>query len=207
MRFFSCSTRSPRLHALLRATRRRARRWCAVLHAARAPARRGLRARHEAPLPALRPGKLWYERPIYYMGNHLSFVPGRRDVIPWPSYTKRRSTTNSNWARDRHPHPQRHARGRDHATGGFVVVNDFSARDVQYPEMNSGFVPGEGEELCQRSMRGRHRRRNSLRGESGRRSEGEWQNLSTGHNHGMRYPALGGRRPRLRPANNCCPAN
>lgn len=92
------------------------------------------------PFPALRPGKLWYERPIYYMGNHLSFVPDGA-TIPWPSYTK---------ALDYElelglviAHPIRNATPEDAiaAIGGFVVVNDFSARDVQYPEMNSGFGP------------------------------------------------------------------
>ena len=36
------------------------------------------------PFPALRPKSLWYERPIYYMGNHLSFLP-EGATIPWPS--------------------------------------------------------------------------------------------------------------------------
>jgi 2-keto-4-pentenoate hydratase/2-oxohepta-3-ene-1,7-dioic acid hydratase in catechol pathway len=92
------------------------------------------------PFPALRPKKLWYERPIYYMGNHLSFLPDGA-TIPWPSYTK---------ALDYElelglviAHPIRDASPEDAvaAIGGFVVVNDFSARDVQYAEMTSGFGP------------------------------------------------------------------
>ena len=78
------------------------------------------------PFPALRPKKLWYERPIYYMGNHLSFLPDGA-TIPWPSYTK---------ALDYElelglviAHPVRNATPEDAiaAIGGFVVVNDFSA--------------------------------------------------------------------------------
>ena len=90
--------------------------------------------------PALRPKALWYERPIYYMGNHLSFLPDGA-TIPWPSYTR---------ALDYElelgiviAHAVRNATPEEAvaAIGGFVVVNDFSARDVQYREMTSGFGP------------------------------------------------------------------
>ena len=90
--------------------------------------------------PPLRPKPLWYERPIYYMGNHLSFLP-EGATIPWPSYTK---------ALDYElelgiviAHAVRNATPEEAvaAIGGFVVLNDFSARDVQYPEMTSGFGP------------------------------------------------------------------
>lgn len=92
------------------------------------------------PPGVLRPKPIWYEKPIYYMGSHLSFVT-HGDVIPWPAYTKAldyelelgvvigRPLFNAT--------PEQALR----AIGGFVVVNDFSARDVQYPEMRSGFGP------------------------------------------------------------------
>ncbi len=57
------------------------------------------------------------------MGSHVNFFADD-DELPWPSYT----------------------RALDYelelgAIGGFVVINDLSARDVQYPEMKSGFGP------------------------------------------------------------------
>ena len=92
------------------------------------------------PFPALRPKKLWYQRPIYYMGNHLSFVPDGA-TIPWPSYTKaldyelELGVVLARAVRDATPEEA------VTAIGGFVVLNDFSARDVQYAEMTSGFGP------------------------------------------------------------------
>jgi 2-keto-4-pentenoate hydratase/2-oxohepta-3-ene-1,7-dioic acid hydratase in catechol pathway len=95
---------------------------------------------HGEPHPDLRPRPLWYEKPIYYVGNHLSFIPDGA-TVPWPAYTR---------ALDYElelgvviARPIRDAAPDDavQAIGGFVVVNDFSARDVQYPEMTSGFGP------------------------------------------------------------------
>lgn len=92
------------------------------------------------PHPELLPKKLWYEKPIYYMGNHLSFL-SEGATIPWPNYTK---------ALDYElelgvviVRPIRNATPEEalSAIGGFTVLNDFSARDIQYPEMTSGFGP------------------------------------------------------------------
>lgn len=90
--------------------------------------------------PALRPKALWYQQPIYYMGNHLAFVTDG-DAIAIPSYTSAldyeleigfvlaRGLFNAT--------PEQ----AEAAIGGFVVFNDFSARDVQLQEMQSGFGP------------------------------------------------------------------
>lgn len=92
------------------------------------------------PFPPLRPKKLWYERPIYYMGNHLSFLPDGA-TIPWPRYSKavdyelELGVVIAQPIRDATPEEA------VAAIGGFVVLNDFSARDVQYAEMTSGFGP------------------------------------------------------------------
>lgn len=92
------------------------------------------------PFPPLRPHKLWYQQPIYYLGNHLSFLPDGA-TIPWPSYTRaldyelELGIVIAQAVRDATPEE---AIG---AIGGFVVLNDFSARDVQYAEMQSGFGP------------------------------------------------------------------
>ncbi len=90
--------------------------------------------------PDLKPKPLWYQKPIYYVGNHLSFIPHEASV-PWPPYSQ---------ALDYElelglviARPIRNATPDEAvaAIGGFVVINDFSARDVQYPEMTSGFGP------------------------------------------------------------------
>lgn len=90
--------------------------------------------------PKLKPKKLWYRQPIYYMGNALTVV-GDGATITRPSYTKAldyelelgfvlsREICNAS------------SKEAEAAIGGFLVVNDFSARDVQLDEMASGFGP------------------------------------------------------------------
>ena len=84
--------------------------------------------------PQLRPKPLWYKRPIYYMGNHLSFYPDGA-TIPWPSYTQALDYELELGVIIAHavasPSPEEALA----AIGGFVLVNDWSARDVQVPEM------------------------------------------------------------------------
>lgn len=97
-------------------------------------------AAHGEPHPDLRPRPLWYEKPIYYVGNHLSVIPDGA-TVPWPAYTRaldyelELGVVIAQSIRDATPDDALRA------IGGFVVVDDFSARDVQYPEMTSGFGP------------------------------------------------------------------
>ncbi len=89
------------------------------------------------PFPKLRPGDLWYEQPIYYLGNHLTFHPDG-GTIPWPGYSRRLDYELELGmviaATVRDVTPEEGLR----AVGGFTVVNDLSARDVQYREMTEG---------------------------------------------------------------------
>ncbi|MGB3623338.1 MAG: fumarylacetoacetate hydrolase family protein, partial [Ketobacter sp.] len=90
--------------------------------------------------PPLKPKPIWYQQPIYYFSNHLNLA-GDHQTIEWPSYcrfldyelelafviTKPLRNATEQQARE--------------AIGGFMVLNDFSARDVQLQEMRSGFGP------------------------------------------------------------------
>jgi 2-keto-4-pentenoate hydratase/2-oxohepta-3-ene-1,7-dioic acid hydratase in catechol pathway len=79
-------------------------------------------------------------QPIYYFGNHLTMVPSGT-AIRSPSYTKALDyELELGWILSR---PLFNATPEQAlaAVGGFVVVNDFSARDVQRAEMQSGFGP------------------------------------------------------------------
>ena len=90
--------------------------------------------------PKLRPHALWYRQPIYYMGNHLN-VATDGDDIAVPSYTHALDyELELGFVLAR---PLRDARpdAAEAAIGGFIVLNDFSARDVQAAEMASGFGP------------------------------------------------------------------
>lgn len=89
-----------------------------------------------------RPARIWYEKPIYYMGNHLRFVTEGHPVA-FPSYSRALDYELELGALI--VRPIRNAKETEalSAVGGFVVFNDFSARDVQVPEMRSGFGPGK----------------------------------------------------------------
>lgn len=92
------------------------------------------------PHPELRPKPLWYQQPIYYVGNHLSFIPDGA-TVPWPPYTQALDYELELGVIIAQPLRNATPEQAAAAIGGFVVVNDFSARDVQYPEMTSGFGP------------------------------------------------------------------
>ncbi|NNK09161.1 MAG: fumarylacetoacetate hydrolase family protein [Myxococcales bacterium] len=92
-------------------------------------------------LPArMRPKPIWYEKPIYYMGSHINFFADG-DTLPWPAYTSALDYELELGAVICRPLHDASPEQALRAIGGFVVVNDVSARDVQYPEMTSGFGP------------------------------------------------------------------
>ncbi|MFZ5674128.1 MAG: fumarylacetoacetate hydrolase family protein [Pseudomonadota bacterium] len=93
-----------------------------------------------AVFPAFRPPKLMARQPLYYFGNHLTIVASGAPV-KIPSYSKALDyELELGWVLAR---PLLNATPDEalDAIGGFVVVNDFSARDVQRAEMQSGFGP------------------------------------------------------------------
>lgn len=91
-------------------------------------------------LPALRPNRLWYAQPIYYLNNPLTFVPSGTPV-EFPSYTQaldyelQLAFVIGSPLRDAAP------ADAEKAITAFVIMCDFSARDVQIPEMKSGMGP------------------------------------------------------------------
>lgn len=90
--------------------------------------------------PAFRPVPFWYQNPMYYMGNHLNFVTDNHPVS-FPSYSEALDYELEVGAIIVHPLKNATPKEALNAIGGFVVLNDFSARDVQLPEMRSGFGP------------------------------------------------------------------
>ena len=100
------------------------------------------------PFPALKPKKAFYENPIYYKGNILSFF-GDGETITYPKYatlldyelelgmiiTKDIFNATEQEALD--------------SIGAFCIFNDFSARNVQYHEMKStGFGPCKSKDFA-----------------------------------------------------------
>src|SRR5947209_4760067 len=86
--------------------------------------------------PLYRPKRGFYEHPVFYVGNHLAFYPDGA-VIPWPHA--------SDWfdfelelgfVIARPVHDGDRAAG-EAAIGGFFVLNDWSARDVQAHDLRT----------------------------------------------------------------------
>jgi 2-keto-4-pentenoate hydratase/2-oxohepta-3-ene-1,7-dioic acid hydratase in catechol pathway len=86
------------------------------------------------------PSKLWYKEPIYYMSNALTYVPSGTP-ISFPSYSQALDYELELGFVLKSPLYNASAEAAEQAIGAFVVICDFSARDVQIPEMRSGFGP------------------------------------------------------------------
>lgn len=99
------------------------------------------------PFPAFRPKPLWYRQPIYYMGNHLSFVPDGSTIV-CPAYSQALDYELELGFVLARPLLDASPEQALAAIGGFVVFNDFSARDVQLAEMQSGFGPQKSKHFC-----------------------------------------------------------
>jgi len=92
------------------------------------------------PFPKLKPKKRFYQHPIYYMGNHLNFI-SEGDSISIPSYTQEMDYELELGAIITKPLKNASIEEVQNAIGGFLILNDFSARDIQLDEMESGFGP------------------------------------------------------------------
>jgi 2-keto-4-pentenoate hydratase/2-oxohepta-3-ene-1,7-dioic acid hydratase in catechol pathway len=82
------------------------------------------------PFPKLKPSKGFYEHPTFYMGNHTMVLPDGAEMW-WPSHTKaldfelELAFVIATPLADATPEEARAA------VGGWFVLNDWSARDVQ----------------------------------------------------------------------------
>jgi 2-keto-4-pentenoate hydratase/2-oxohepta-3-ene-1,7-dioic acid hydratase in catechol pathway len=90
--------------------------------------------------PKLRPKPLWYRQPVYYLGNHLNIATDGEEIAI-PSYTRALDYELELAFVLAHPLRDAAPEACEAAIGGFLVLNDFSARDVQLAEMESGFGP------------------------------------------------------------------
>jgi 2-keto-4-pentenoate hydratase/2-oxohepta-3-ene-1,7-dioic acid hydratase in catechol pathway len=93
-----------------------------------------------------RANRAFYERPLYYKSNPRSVVGPDVDVR-MPSYTKR-FDYELEWGVfiGRQGVDIEEAAARDHIAG-YVVFNDFSARDIQLAEMRGRLGPAKGKDF------------------------------------------------------------
>ncbi|MCG7607886.1 MULTISPECIES: fumarylacetoacetate hydrolase family protein [Mycobacterium] len=90
--------------------------------------------------PMFRPNALWYREPVYYMSNALTIVPSGVPIRA-PSYSRALDFELELGVVLGSPLRNATVEQATAAIAAVVVVNDFSARDVQLAEMRSGFGP------------------------------------------------------------------
>ena len=89
----------------------------------------------------------WYKAPVYYKGNHRTIL-GPNEDLPWPL-----NTTKLDYELELACIIGR--RGRDiaesdvrHYIAGYTIMNDFSARDIQFQEMACRLGPAKGKDFA-----------------------------------------------------------
>ncbi len=93
------------------------------------------------PHPKLKPPKMFYEVPVYYMGNHIQFYADGAEVR-WPSYSQFVDYELELALIIAHPIYNATPEEAVKAIGGVAILNDFSARDTQVKEFfESPFGP------------------------------------------------------------------
>lgn len=89
---------------------------------------------------------VWYDQPIYYKGNRMSFIGHGADVI-WPGYAEHLdielelAAVIGRKGRDIRPEA-----AADHIFG-YTILNDVSARDAQMKEMPGQLGPAKGKDF------------------------------------------------------------
>ena len=79
----------------------------------------------------------WYEIPVFYFSNPAA-IYGPEDDVPYPSGTEELDYELEVAA----------IIGADERIGGFTVMNDWSARDLQRAEMRVGLGPAKGKDFA-----------------------------------------------------------
>ncbi|OPJ64027.1 fumarylacetoacetate hydrolase family protein [Clostridium oryzae] len=98
--------------------------------------------------PAFKPKKAWYDNPVYYKGNTLSFI-GDGEIVSYPQYaTIKDYELELGMIITKELLNATEEEGLA-AIGAFCVFNDFSARNVQLDEMKkTGFGPCKAKDFA-----------------------------------------------------------
>jgi fumarylacetoacetate (FAA) hydrolase len=79
----------------------------------------------------------WYEQPVFYFSNPAA-VYGPEDVVPYPAGSEELDYELEVAA----------IVGAEGRIGGFTILNDWSARDLQRAEMRVGLGPAKGKDFA-----------------------------------------------------------
>jgi 2-keto-4-pentenoate hydratase/2-oxohepta-3-ene-1,7-dioic acid hydratase in catechol pathway len=89
----------------------------------------------------------FYEIPLYYKGNPTTLI-GDEAEVPWPNYTQRMDyELELGFVVGRSGRNLTPEEALD-LLFGVTIMDDFSARDIQGPEMHSGFGPAKGKDFA-----------------------------------------------------------
>jgi 2-keto-4-pentenoate hydratase/2-oxohepta-3-ene-1,7-dioic acid hydratase in catechol pathway len=88
-----------------------------------------------------------YELPVSYLGNPASFI-GPADEVPWPNYTQRMDYELELGVVIGREGTNLRPEEADAHVFGFTILNDFSARDIQFREMAGRLGPSKGKHFA-----------------------------------------------------------
>ena len=91
--------------------------------------------------------KEWYEVPAYYKGNHRE-IYGPNDEIPWPFYTRRLDFECEIACIVGKKGKNISSENALEYIFGYMIFNDFSARDIQKKEMLLRMGPTKGKDFA-----------------------------------------------------------
>jgi 2-keto-4-pentenoate hydratase/2-oxohepta-3-ene-1,7-dioic acid hydratase in catechol pathway len=91
--------------------------------------------------------KEFYQTPPYFKINALALI-GHEQEVPWPNYTDYLDyELELGFVIGKSGRNLRPQEALSHLFG-VTILNDFSARDIQGPEMSSGFGPSKGKDFA-----------------------------------------------------------
>jgi 2-keto-4-pentenoate hydratase/2-oxohepta-3-ene-1,7-dioic acid hydratase in catechol pathway len=89
----------------------------------------------------------WYKMPVYYKGNHRTVI-GPEEPLPWPlDTTKLDYELELACVIGRQGRDIAERQAQDYIAG-YTIMNDFSARDIQFQEMACRLGPAKGKDFA-----------------------------------------------------------
>lgn len=89
----------------------------------------------------------WYEMPVYYKGNHRSLM-GHEQQLTWPRYSEQMDYELELACIIGKEGIDISEEDASSYIGGYSIMNDWSARDIQFQEMAVGLGPSKGKDFA-----------------------------------------------------------
>lgn len=89
----------------------------------------------------------WYKAPVYYKGNHRTII-GPDHHLPWPLNTHKLDYELELACIIGRKGLDITERDAAHYIAGYTIMNDFSARDIQFQEMACRLGPAKGKDFA-----------------------------------------------------------